>query len=513
MQFLRMINVFRSSKVFKNFVVNGVNFLVKILMGFVVPPMIIQRLGIAELGFVQMAIGVAAYTAIFANALNQANNRFVAIEYLNNNRRGTSLVLTTIFILYAATFFLFSIVLGYFSFNIESIFNIDTLRADKVSWLFLFVGLGQVFIMANSAISAPLYSKNRLDIIQGVSVLRNLLKIVFIFLFLWISEDLVSVGIAFFIPPVITLWILYLYFVKYVPYYKLNIHDYDFAKGRQIILLSFWSFLAFGGTLLFSQTDIFLVNHLLGSSRGGEYALLVQWNLLVVNIATVLSVVLAPGMFKSYAEGDFAGTRSLLIKSIRLQGVFLVIPIAIIFVYAEQVLLLWVGSSYVHLAPKLRIMIFLLGVIHSTRLFHTFCLVFNRIKVYGFLGLILGVFHIISSYVLLNNFGFGLTGIVLSNTVFFALYNLVALPVYIGSFYKGIVKSLWIEIIKVGGLNISVIAIFYLFKILVGVNASMSSALLSIVMGCLGSGFGIYMLFLSKTERKQILSPFMDKLK
>ena len=101
----------------KNIIVNGSNFLVKILLGLVLPPIIIRELSLSSYGFVQTAISIAAYTALLSTSLNQANNRFVAISVLNNGE--TNRNLTTIFTLYLSVVIIVLALLFIFVSNLD----------------------------------------------------------------------------------------------------------------------------------------------------------------------------------------------------------------------------------------------------------------------------------------------------------------------------------------------------------------------------------------------------------
>ena len=66
-----------------------------------------------------------------------------------------------------------------------------------------------------------------------------------------------------------------------------------------------WIILNQVGYLLFVKVDILLINTLMGSQFSGEYAALIQWNILIRTLAGILSGILVPVIITFYAKKEF----------------------------------------------------------------------------------------------------------------------------------------------------------------------------------------------------------------
>lgn len=498
---------------FKNFGVNGVNFLTKLILGLVLPPFIISKLGISAFGIVQVAISTAAYAALLSTSLNQANNRFVSISFINKDYTDLNKVLTTIFILYGVSFLVVLPLLVFVSFNVDSFFDIGNLTAKSGHYMFFLITVSQLFVMFNTALSGPLYANNRLDIIQGINISRNLLKVILVFvLLMYVQLSLMSVGIAFFVAAVVSTIIAAISFIKYTPQYRFKFYDFDKQKLGQISSLSAWTGISVIGSMIFSQTDIIIVNIFLGAEKSGEYALLVQWNILLISISTILSGVIAPNIMIEYAKRKFEEVNELFLSSIKYQGFFIALPATIVFVYADVILKVWVGDAHISLAPYLQVMILHLGLSQAFRQVYTVNTAFNKMKFQGLITLAVGGLHVIVSITLILFFESGILGVIVSSTIFYFILHVLVLPLYVIRYLNLSLVQLYSYMLPVLKSIIIVLLFGYLFKYIV-FPSSFISLLHAIFFTILFVLPTIFFTLLKKEEQSYLRSLFFKVLK
>jgi membrane protein EpsK len=432
----------------RNLLINGINFLVNVAVGLLMPPFLVQKFGIGVFGIVQVAISMATYVSLLSTSLNQANNRFVSISIISGDMQKISTTLSTIFTLYIGSFILIIPFILFISFYPEKLFSIDETILGDVTNLFLLVGISQIVIMLTIAYMSPAYAKNRLDIIQGINILRNFLKLVFVFVFvLFISNSLTSVGMAFLLSAVVSVIIAFVNFKKIVPFYRYRIQNFDILEAKKIFHLSGWTIVSVLGSLMFLQTDVVIINIFLGTEESGHYAVLMQWSMLLIAVSTVLSVVISPLILNKYAYGKIDELKKLLYKSIKYQGIFTAIPAALIFVYADTILALWLGVEYKELGVFLQVMIIHYGVSQATRQFVTVNTAYNKMKWHGITTLALGALHITVSILLLKFTLFGTLGVIVSNVLFTLLLNIGFLSWYVSSYLNESVKKVYINLL------------------------------------------------------------------
>lgn len=432
----------------KNLAVNGGNFIVKMVLGLALPPFLISQLGLSAFGIVQVAISTAAYASLLSTSLNQANNRFVSVGIVRKDWKDTSKVLTTIFVLYALAFIVVLPCIVYISFNLTDFFNVDSKNVDTASYMFLFVAISQVLVMFNTALSSPIYAKNRLDIIQGINILRNTLKVTLVFAtVLLVNASLVSVGLAFLLAAIISTIPAFLAFKRFAPFYDFKFIDFDRERLKSVFNLSAWTGISVIGGMIFLQTDIILINVMLGAEKAGEYAILVQWSVLLISVSAVLSGVISPNILIEYANKNIEKLKIILFDSIRYQGIFSAFAATLVFVYSDVILKLWVGDQFEYLAPYLRIMVLHFGISLAFRQVYTVNTAYNKMKFQGVSTILFGGIHIGISVLLLEYTDIGIMGVILSGAIIYFVLNVFVLPMYVATYLKDTLIKMYLNVI------------------------------------------------------------------
>ncbi len=116
-----------------------------------------------------------------------------------------------------------------------------------------------------------------------------------------------------------------------------------------------WSSVNQIGVLLFLQIDLMTANLVLGPSEAGVYAAIIQFPLLLRSLAGTLASLFAPVLTSYYSKGDMEGLLSYANKAVRMNGLLLALPAALLGGLAEPFLAIWLGPSFVQTAPLLYI--------------------------------------------------------------------------------------------------------------------------------------------------------------
>jgi len=496
----------------KNLVVNGGNFIIKVLLGLALPPFLISQLGLSSFGIIQVAISTAAYASLLSTSLNQANNRFISVGIVRKNWKETSKWLTTIFILYTLAWIIVLPFIVYISFNITDFFNIDSESVDAASYMFLFVAISQLLVMFNSALSSPVYANNRLDIIQGINILRNALKVTLVFAtVLLLNASLVSVGLAFLLAAIISTITSFFAFKRFAPLYNFKFIDFDKEKLNNVFNLSAWTGIGVFGAMIFSQTDIILINVILGAERAGEYAILVQWSVLLISVSTILSVVISPNVLIEYGNENIEKLKRILFDSIRYQGILSAFAATLVFVYADVILKLWVGEQFDYLAPYLRVMVLHFGISLAFRQTYTMNTAFNKVKFQAVSTILLGGVHIAISVVLLKYTDIGIMGMIISSAVIYFILHVFVFPIYVAEYLKVSLLKMYQNAIPSVVTSALICVVGYGAKGLIDPEnwGNLIICLLFTFVIVFGA---IFYLVINKKERSKVLSMYLDRI-
>lgn len=103
----------------------------------------------------------------------------------------------------------------------------------------------------------------------------------------------------------------------------------------------------------FLQIDLLTANLMLGASASGKYAAIIQFPLLLRSLAGTVASLFAPIMTSYYSKGDMEGLMNYANKAVRLNGLLLALPAALLGGLAGPFLTIWLGPSFSTIAPLL----------------------------------------------------------------------------------------------------------------------------------------------------------------
>ena len=202
------------------------------------------------------------------------------------------------------------------------------------------------------------------------------------------------------------------------------------GAAREVCGTGAWLVVDRIGTLMYLNTDLLIINLLLGPDSGGRYAPLLQWVLLLRVLAPALGGVFAPVAIDHIARGRDEELRGSLVQAIRLMGIGIALPAGIICGFAAPLLRVWMGPAFADLAPLLVLLILGQMLVLPLNPIHNVNRGLNRVRVPALVTLVLGVVNVVLSVVLAGPVGLGLLGVGVATVVCFTLRTTLAVAVY-----------------------------------------------------------------------------------
>jgi O-antigen/teichoic acid export membrane protein len=153
--------------------------------------------------------------------------------------------------------------------------------------------------------------------------------------------------------------------------------------------------------------------------------------------ASSIANVITPIFYGYIGQDDYVLLSTKLLQAMRFMGLFFGLPVAVAAGLFKPLIVLWLDESFIELWPLV------LGVIFSTWAggicFIPVGIVFrgmNRNVVPAVSHFIFGIFHLISTYVLIVYYDLGLMGFVISFIVFFGIRNILINGLYVARLLK-----------------------------------------------------------------------------
>ncbi|KLK87178.1 polysaccharide biosynthesis protein [Methanoculleus sediminis] len=415
----------------RNLAGNVAYFLANVVIGVLLVPYFIETLGVAAYGLIPLATSITGYVAIVVQSLNAAVSRFLTVDLQREDYAAANKTFNTAFFGLTAVILLMvpiALAVAYFA---PSIFNVPAGQEDGV--ILLFLGVSAAFLIRSWSgnFTVQLFAYNRLDLQNFVNITNVVAQAgMIVLLFALFGPDLGLVGSAYLTGAVVASVVSFVLARRVCPHLRLSIHSFDRRRVKDLCGMGWWVVINQIGSLLFLQIDLIVVNLLFGSTSAGEYAIALQWVVLLRAVAGVLSGVLTPTILSCYAR-EQTGTLIRATKSaVKLMGLAMALPIGLVCGLAPQLLTIWVGEQFASLAPLMVLLTVHLAVNLAVLPLFSVNVAYNRVRVPGQVTFFMGIGNFVLAIVLPLLTGWGYYGVAAAGAIVLTLKNAFFTPWY-----------------------------------------------------------------------------------
>ncbi|MDV4343090.1 oligosaccharide flippase family protein [Methanoculleus sp. YWC-01] len=415
----------------RNLAANIAYFLVNVVIGVLLVPYFINTLGVAAYGLIPLATSITGYVAIVVQSLNTSVSRFLTVDLQREDYTTANKTFNTaLFGLTAVILLMVPIILvvAYFA---PSIFNVP--EGQETGAVLLFLGVSAAFLIRSWSgnFTVQLFAYNRLDL-QNLVNLTNLVVQtgLIVLLFTLFGPDLALVGGAHLAGAVMASGVSIVLARQVCPYLRVSIRSFDRRRVRDLCGMGWWVVINQIGSLLFLQIDLIVVNLLFGETSGGEYAIALQWVILLRTIAGVLSGVLTPTILSCYARNQTETLIRVTKSAVKLMGLAMALPIGLVCGLAPLLLTVWVGEEFTFLAPLMALLTVHLAVNLAVLPLFPINVAYNRVRVPGVVTFFMGIGNFGLAVALPLLTGLGYYGVAAAAAIVLTLKNAIFTPWY-----------------------------------------------------------------------------------
>jgi membrane protein EpsK len=288
-----------------------------------------------------------------------------------------------------------------------------------------------VFVLniVKGAIFAPIQAANRIDINEKFDIVAQLIRLILLF-------GLISqIGAKLWIIGAVELGVSVLVgMAGLVVYKRLVGHMLVFRKkyitwkwALPVMNMAGWSLVSTLGFALFVKTDIWIINRFVSKEMAGVYAALLVWPNFIKQIGGQLSALLGPVYVIDYAKQNTERMVGVCLFTSKLLGYFAAIAVGFIFVFAEDILSIWLGAEFIQFAPLLKLMTCSLILTLSETVIWGIFPAINKMHYTGWANLVPGLLNIGLSIALVFA-GYGVYGVAIGTIVSTLLKSAIILP-------------------------------------------------------------------------------------
>lgn len=406
-------------------------FLAHFIIGILLVPYFINAFGVAAYGLIPLATSITGYVAIVIQSLNISVSRFLAIDLQREDYAAANKTFNTALFGLTGTILLMIPVIVVVVCFVPSIFNVPT--GQETSTVLLFLGVSSAFLIRSWSgnFTVQLFAYNRLDLQNLVNLTNLIIQTGLIILFFTlIDPDLALVGGAHLIGAVVASGVAIILAQRVCPHLRISVSSFDRGRVRDLCGMGWWVVVNNIGALLFLQIDLIVVNLLFGATSSGEYAVALQWVILLRAIAAVFSGNLTPIILSCYARKQTETLIQVSKSAVKLMGLAMALPIGLVCGLAPELLTLWVGEEFAFLWPLMVLLTVHLTVNLSVLPLFSINVAHNRVQVPGIMTFLMGIGNFSMAVALPLLTGVGYYGVAAAGAIVLTLKNAFFTPWY-----------------------------------------------------------------------------------
>lgn len=406
-------------------------FVTQVVIGVLLVPYLVRQLGRAAYGLIPIAGMMTEYVNLISHSIASAVNRFLAVALQRDDTEEANRVFNTAFFSYLAIGLLQVPLFMFVIYHAGTLFSIPgELFRDAILLLMCSAVVYLVNLLA-SVFAVPMYANNRLDICRIIDIGRCFFRLTgVVTLFLAFGPALRYVGYVDLGIGLVLLVVQVVVGKRLAPALVLRRRFYDWHKIHQLAGMSGWLLLNSIGALLFLRIDIWLCNRFVSAEAAGDYAAVQQWAALIRHGGMIVSGVIAPMIVIYYAKSDMEHVVRLCQVAVRVLSLTLAVPISMMCVFSAPLLRLWLGESFVPLAPLMALLLCHLVINVGVMPLFNIQVALNKVRWPGLVTLLMGVVNLGVALSLVTYLHWGVYGIAIAGAIVLAAKNAVFTPLY-----------------------------------------------------------------------------------
>ncbi len=391
----------------------------------ILTPLLTKYLGLQEFGTYGVILNIIAFSAIFDLGLNTGLLR----KYILSDKSNNDLI-SNIF-----SFFLFLgvILLPIYFYLFHLVLRLNNTALITISILSTVVIVQNVIILFFDTL------------IQGlnlifVSKLLRALKLTFEFFITISFLRILNLPFLLLITTTINfLYIISLYFyAKHTHKIELKISKINWSLLISHIKFSFWYFLASLASVLVFNTQIILINNIIGGSEAARFLIVTRFFDIIRIAMTNFTQVLTPKIIYIEYDNNWKKIKDLFLNVLKRLSILTIILCIFLYFLGPVIFIKWSKISDSSVISLFYVYIIFIALIIIDNVSYIFLSALKLNKTTTIVSVIQGIFTLILTIIFVKHFG--IIGAIYASLLSFVLTNMLFNPLYL-------VKSLNVKLV------------------------------------------------------------------
>lgn len=327
---------------------------------------VLEVLGIVDYGINSVVGGFVLMFGFLNNTLSSSMQRFYNYEGVKNEEHGFRQVYNAglvIHIIIAILFFIFLETFGLWYVNNIMVIPKDRLLAGNIVYQSSVASM--ILIIMQIPYSGAVMAKERMDYFASVGIFDIVSRLLFVFTLPYIPIDKLISSATF------SLLISIMNFLFYFIYCKRKFVEIKIETikskllYRNILSFSGWNLIGSLAFLMKSQGLNMMLNYFFGPIINAARSIAYQINTAVGNFSNNIVVAFRPQLVNSYAEKNYARTRSLMFLETKACFLLIAVLITPFILEIDLILSLWLGDNVPDYTARFAILILIDSLINT----------------------------------------------------------------------------------------------------------------------------------------------------
>lgn len=326
----------------KNTIFLYIRMMVTMIISLYTSRVVLQVLGIDDYGIYQAVGGIVGFLSFLNGALSTGSSRFITYGLGEGNLEKLKKIFNTtltIHVVLAVLVMIIAETAGYWFLHNKLI--IPPERMTAALWVFHFSILTVFFTITQVPYNASIIAHENMKVFAYVSIIEAVSKLLIVYLLLIGDFDkLILYAILQFVISASILVFYRVYCSKKYQEVRFKL-ELDRPIFKEIVSFSGWSLFANSAIALNNQGVLILLNMFFSPAVVAARSISIQVEMAAYQFMTNFQTATVPQIVKRYAQGDYDGSKSLLLEMTKYSFYLMLLLAVPIYFSAEQLLSLW----------------------------------------------------------------------------------------------------------------------------------------------------------------------------
>jgi O-antigen/teichoic acid export membrane protein len=420
--------------IIKNVSSNYLLNLFSMLLGFLIVPFLIGRLGRDAFGLIVLAEAALVFFEIMTASVRISLSRYGTVSLSQNKADDFVAYLSTgrtiLFVSAAAVFTAGSLI----SWHFTHLFNVPAVFHDSSRILFFFITIAATISIPNIVFWSALYAKQRFDLINASSSVGLMIRAVCLFGYYSImpreQASLAAYGVIYLVMTLAQNGMIYYFHRRLMPGVHFHLRFFQWNKIRQILSFSGHTAIFRASLALYQDAAMILINIFWGPAMNAVFSIGTKLPITFMRIFVEPSWALGPTFTDLAARGERERFESLFFMYSKVLAIVTLPMCFTLLFFSRPIIVLWVGPDFSAASGIMSIS--MIQVILSIPFSMTWAvfLAYGKVRIPSLVSLGMGVINVLLCLALGVVMDLQLRGIITAFVVTGTVCGVLVFPVY-----------------------------------------------------------------------------------